>query len=106
MLYQTKRSGLGCRSETNLKIGNQKASLNSYSLLFDADYGEGNKGGEPGWAPPVQDGRCVKLGFPIGDENPQSITLTIPTLEQSTDYGGNSSGEPCHGLSISSRAGH
>ena len=32
---------------------------------------------------PVQTGRCVKIGFPIGDADPQSIALTIPTLEQS-----------------------
>jgi hypothetical protein len=69
--------------EATLKIRNQKTSLYEYSLLSDSAFSEGDKGGEPGWTPPVQTGRCVKVGFPIGDINPQSITLTIPALEQS-----------------------
>ena len=70
-------------SDATLKIGNQEAAINSYSLLYDSTMSAGNKGGEQGWTPPVQDGRCVKLGFPIGDAHPQSLTLTVPTLEQS-----------------------
>ena len=70
-------------SDATLKIGNQQASLNSYSLLFDSALGDMGKGGEVDWTPPVETGRCVKIGFPIGDANPQSITLTIPSLEQS-----------------------
>ena len=73
----------GVGSDATLKIGNQQAAINSYSLLYDSTMSEGNKGGEQGWTPPVQDGRCVKLGFPIGDAHPQSLTLTVPTLEQS-----------------------
>jgi len=70
-------------SDAVLKIRNQQSSLNSYSLLFDSAFGDMGKGGEPDWIPPVQTGRCVKIGFPIGDADPQSVTLTIPTLEQS-----------------------
>jgi WD40 repeat protein len=70
-------------SETTLKIGNQQARLSTYALLFDPAFFAGDKGGEMDWVSPVRDGRCVKIGFPIGDENPQSITLTIPALEQS-----------------------
>jgi len=73
----------GVGSDATLKIGNQQAAMNSYSLLYDSTMSEGNKGGEQGWTPPVQDGRCVKVGFPIGDAHPQSLTLTVPTLEQS-----------------------
>lgn len=73
----------GVSSETSLKIGDQRAWLDSYGLLFDADYGDVGKGGEPGWIPPVQSGRCVKLGFPVGAADPHSLTLTIPALEQS-----------------------
>jgi Tol biopolymer transport system component len=73
----------GIGSDTTLNIGGRQAGLVSYSLLSDADYSAGDKGGEPGWTPPVQDGRCVKISFPIGDAHPRSIRLTIPTLEQS-----------------------
>jgi hypothetical protein len=69
--------------ESNLRIGNQQAGIGIYSLLFDSAFADGSKGGEPGWAPPVQTGRCVKIGFPIGDVAPDSMTLTIPALEQS-----------------------
>jgi WD40 repeat protein len=44
---------------------------------------DGVKGGEPGWTPSVQTGRCVKTGFPVGDANPTSIVLSVPALEQS-----------------------
>jgi len=70
-------------SDATLKIGNQQAAINSYNLLYDSAMNMGDKGGEQGWTPPVQDGRCVKLGFPIGDAHPQSLILTVPTLEQS-----------------------
>ncbi len=66
-----------------VQLGFQQGDLNAYSMLFDSSFGEGTKGGEPGWIPPVQIGRCIKAGFPVGDANPQSITLTIPALEQS-----------------------
>jgi WD40 repeat protein len=69
--------------ETTLKIGDQQSSLNTYSLLFDSALGDMGKGGEVDWIPPVETGRCVKIGFPIGDADPQSITLNIPALEQS-----------------------
>lgn len=69
--------------ESSLRIGNQQAGLSGYSLLFDSDFADGSKGGEPGWRPPVQIGRCVKIGFPAGNVDPTTITLTIPALEQS-----------------------
>lgn len=70
-------------SDTTLKIGNQQTSLNSYSLLFDSALGDMGKGGEVDWKPPIETGRCVKIGFLIGATNPQFLTLTIPSLEQS-----------------------
>lgn len=70
-------------SDTELKIDYQKIGLNTYTLLFDSNYGDMGKGGEAGWVAPIQNGRCVKIGFPIGSANPESITLTIPALEQS-----------------------
>lgn len=73
----------GVSGETSLKLGDRRARLDSYSLLFDADYGDVGKGGEPGWTAPVQSGRCVKLGFPVGAADPGSLTLTVPALEQS-----------------------
>jgi WD40 repeat protein len=71
--------------DTTLSIDDSPpAHLGTYGLLFDKSLGDGSKGGEPGWTPPVQDGRCVKVGFPVGGVDPKSLTLTIPALEQST----------------------
>jgi hypothetical protein len=43
--------------------------------------GEQEQYREPGWTPPNEESRCIKLGFPIGDANPKSLTLTLPGLE-------------------------
>ena len=69
--------------DTSLRVDSQVANLSTYGLLFDRSLGDGSKGGEPGWTPPVQNGRCVKIGFPVGSAHPKSLTLTIPSLEQS-----------------------
>ncbi len=69
--------------DATVRVGSQVAGIQSYALLFDSVYGDGSKGGDPGWTSPIQNGRCVIIGFPIGAENPESITLTIPNLEQS-----------------------
>lgn len=73
----------GVGSETSLELEGQRAQMMSYSLLSDTDYNAGDKGGEPGWTPPVSMGRCVELGFAIGSANPHSLKLTVPSLEQS-----------------------
>lgn len=59
------------------------ATLGTYTLLFDSEYGDTGKGIEPNWSPPIEEGRCVKLGSPIRSENPESITLKILNLQQS-----------------------
>jgi hypothetical protein len=65
-----------------LQIGEQQASLHHYRLLFDSSLGgDLRAGSEPYWAPPSKDGRCMKLGFPIGSSDSTSLTLTIPKLE-------------------------
>jgi hypothetical protein len=74
----------GIGSDATLRLDSQVVHLTSYSLLFDKSLGDGSKGGELGWTPPVKDGRCVKIGFPIGSADPKSFVLTLPTLEQST----------------------
>jgi hypothetical protein len=71
-------------SGASLQVGEDTANLGSYSMLFDPDFGGDPKMSEPDWTPPVNTGRCVKLGFPIGRHNqPESMTLTISELEQS-----------------------
>ena len=74
----------GVNQDTLLQINAQSSSINTYSLLYDTEFGDLGKGGEPGWTPNLDYDRCIKIGFPIGDANPQSIQLTIPELEQST----------------------
>lgn len=72
-------------SRATLLAGGQETQNNSYSLIFDADYG-GYMGAYPqpdGFLPP-QDGRCVELEFLSGHGNhPGNVTLMIPSLEQS-----------------------
>jgi hypothetical protein len=69
-----------------LKAGAYEAQINSYTLLADADYG-GYVGKSPQSTnvPAVAAGeRCVQIDFLLGHANPvQSLTLTIPMLEQS-----------------------
>ncbi|MBL8089280.1 MAG: hypothetical protein KF758_05685 [Anaerolineales bacterium] len=64
-------------------VDSQTAPLGTYTLLFDSEYGDTGKSIEPNWSPPIEKGRCVKLGSPIGSENPKSIELNILNLEQS-----------------------
>lgn len=64
-------------------VNSQTATLGTYTLLFDSEYGDTGKGIEPNWSPPIKKGRCVKLGSPIGSENPKSVTLNIFNLQQS-----------------------
>lgn len=49
--------------------------------LFDSIPEEGIPNSQRDWTPPIKEGRCVSLGFPIGDTNPIFLTLTLPGLE-------------------------
>lgn len=72
-------------SRTTLKVGNQETLNNSYSLVFDSDYG-GYQGvpPQPKDFPQIQEGRCVQLEFLSGHGNKSGlVTLIIPRLEQS-----------------------
>lgn len=73
----------GVGGDVEFTADSQKAYLSTYSLLYDTDYGDVGKSIEPDWSISIEKGRCIKLGFPTGSENPQSITLRIPTLNQS-----------------------
>lgn len=68
-----------------LQIGADQSQMESYSLAFDAAIGDMGKGLEPDWVIPVNSGRCVVVGYPVGHHNrPETLTLTIRELEQST----------------------
>ena len=70
-------------SQSTLQIGGQESSLYNSRLLFGSDIGgDRTAGSEPYWAPPIKNGHCHKIGFPIGSSNPTSLTLTIPKLEK------------------------
>ncbi|MBV6449516.1 MAG: hypothetical protein MHPDNHAH_00226 [Anaerolineales bacterium] len=69
--------------DVSLQVNGKSSGISDYSLLFDSDFGDIGKGGDPNWTLPVDSGRCVQIGFPIGDANPESVLLTIPTLQQS-----------------------
>ncbi|RPJ27150.1 MAG: LuxR family transcriptional regulator [Chloroflexi bacterium] len=95
-------------SQTVLQTGEQEASLYNFRLLFGSDLGgDMRAGSEPYWVPPTKNGRCIKIGFPIGSSNPIFLTLTIPELEKedpdilmtnqlSIDYPGLSEKEAYH----------
>jgi hypothetical protein len=68
-----------------LKTAKKEEGNNTYSLIFDLDYG-GNFGETPISEEALQlpSGRCVQVEFLIGHSNqPRPFTLTIPRLEQS-----------------------
>lgn len=70
-------------SQTTLRLGERQADLYNRRLLFGSDLGGDRRAGsEPYWAPPTKDGRCIKIGFPVGSDSPGSLTLAIPRLEQ------------------------
>ncbi len=69
-----------------LKAGTFEAQINGYTLLADGDYGGYvGKSTQPTNIPEVALGeRCVQIDFLLGHAGPaQTLTLTIPTLEQS-----------------------
>ncbi len=70
-------------SQAILQLDEQQAPLYNFRLLFGADLGGDRRAGsEPYWAPPTENGRCMKIGFQTGSSNPTSLTLTIPELAQ------------------------
>ena len=77
----------GFYNDTTLQVNSQVGHLETYNLLFDDKLADGSKGGEPGWTAPVKVGRCVKVGFQVGDAHPKSLKLTILALEQSMPEG-------------------
>lgn len=70
-----------------IQIGENNSGLDSYGMLSDSDYGGYvGKGTPPADLPLMDNGRCVKLGFPIGDlatTGPIRVKLTVPALEKS-----------------------
>lgn len=70
-------------ASSTLKIGPDLVHSDSYMMVMDPDYNTG-KGPEPDFTPSTRDRRCIKLGFPVGHhDQPETLTLTIPELEQS-----------------------
>jgi hypothetical protein len=65
-----------------LNINKQVSNPNMPSpWLFDSAIINGEQFSELGWAPPNDESRCIKLGFPVGDPHPIFLTLTLPGLE-------------------------
>ncbi len=59
-----------------LQIGPDQVAINDYSMLYDPEYRDTGKGTEPGWKPPIPDGRCVRAGFPVGHHGkPETLVL-------------------------------
>jgi hypothetical protein len=67
-----------------LNINQQVSNPNMPSpWIYDSTIieGEQEQFSEPGWTPPNEESRCIKLGFPIGDAHPIFLILTLPGLE-------------------------
>lgn len=70
-------------SQTALRLDGREANPTAFRLLFDSGLGgDRSAGSEPYWVPPIKQGRCIRSIFPMGSENPDSLTLTIPQLEK------------------------
>ncbi|HEX2991340.1 MAG TPA: helix-turn-helix transcriptional regulator, partial [Anaerolineales bacterium] len=69
-------------SQSVMEIDDRQTTLHHEKLLFGSDLGGDRRAGsEPYWSPPVKNGRCERIGFPIGSNDPVSLTLTVPELE-------------------------
>jgi hypothetical protein len=69
-----------------LTIGEIKTTFDSAFFLTDSDPRYSGKATQPPDLPSIPDGRCIELGFPVGNlasESTQSATLVIPQLEVS-----------------------
>jgi hypothetical protein len=86
LCYKKPDSGdWGLSDETSLRIGEDQSTIGTYAMLYDSDYGDVGKGVEPGWKPSIDEGRCVKAGFPVGGKAAsESMILTVPALRLST----------------------
>jgi hypothetical protein len=63
-------------------MAGQEAPIHITTGLFSSLTGSyWGIGSEPYWTPPVKNGVCDKIGFQTGTNNPTSLTLTIPDLE-------------------------
>ncbi|HEY5983480.1 MAG TPA: hypothetical protein VIU38_08400 [Anaerolineales bacterium] len=75
----------GIGQGTTLQIGSDRAEVADYMMMYDSDYANGGKGLEPGWIPPIAQGRCIRLGFPVGSQGAsETLTLRIESLQLST----------------------
>jgi hypothetical protein len=71
---------------STLEVNGESAALDGYGLLYDSEGYVAGKGNPPAYLPTLTPGRCVQVGYPLGNlaqENPVTMTLTIPELEQS-----------------------
>jgi len=69
-----------------LTIGGIQTSCDSGYFLTDSDPRYSGKSNQPTDLPSIPDGRCIELGFPVGNlasENAQTAVLAIPQLEVS-----------------------
>jgi DNA-binding CsgD family transcriptional regulator len=66
-----------------VQIEGQEAALYGASELFSSATGSyWGAQSEPYWVPPVKNGNCYKIVFPIDSSRARSLTLIIPDLEK------------------------
>ncbi len=71
---------------STLEVNGVETHMDGYSLLYDSEGYVAGKGNPPAYLPTINPGRCVQVGYPLGDlaqDTPLTMTLTIPELEQS-----------------------
>jgi len=70
-----------------IEIAGHEAPIYNSSQLFSSFTGSyWGTLSEPYWVPPVKNGVCDKIGFPVGASNPTALKLTIPDLENILPY--------------------
>jgi hypothetical protein len=73
-------------SSSTLEANGESTTMDGYVLLYDSEGYTAGKGSPPAYLPTINPGRCVQVGYPIGNlaqDTPVTMTLNILELEQS-----------------------
>lgn len=74
-------------NNTVLEISGHQVPIHNTAGLFSAFTGSyWGTHSEPYWVPPVKNGVCDKIGFDVGSNNPTSLKLIIPSIENILPY--------------------
>lgn len=74
-------------NNTVIEIAGHETPIHNITGLFSSFTGSyWGTHNEPYWVPPVKNGVCDKIGFDVGSNNPTSLKLTIPSIDNILPY--------------------